>query len=391
MNRTISPGKISFDLEEKSSCDILVINVENYCMLKKWMFPFPVFARRDADIFVVSIKVKEPCHSGFPQHGDNEEYALHVSLDKAMITSQTVWGAVRGMESLSQLIFYDRKKSKYFIRTVEVHDFPRFSVRGIMIDSSRHYLSKKVIKRQLDVMAMNKMNVLHWHLVDSESFPYVSTTFPQLSQVGAYSSRHVYTSKAIRDILQYARIRGIRVIPEFDLPGHTGSWKGQPELLTECFDASKKPTYRNLVDPSKEENFEFLTKFFSEVVNAFPDDFLHLGGDEVADYITECWKIQDFMKKKSFGNNTTLLENYFFDRLAEIISNLPSKRRMVFWQEVFDNNKPNGSIIQIWKGNTHEEILREVKAVTTKGFNVIVSACCNFSITFKVKCCIALT
>uniref|UniRef100_A0A0K0D6F2 beta-N-acetylhexosaminidase n=1 Tax=Angiostrongylus cantonensis TaxID=6313 RepID=A0A0K0D6F2_ANGCA len=231
-----------------------------------------------------------------------------------------------------------------------------------------------------DIMAMNKMNVLHWHLVDSESFPYVSTTFPQLSQVGAYSSRHVYTPKTIRDILQYARIRGIRVIPEFDLPGHTGSWKGQPELLTECFDASKKPTYQNLVDPSKEENFEFLTKFFSEVVNAFPDDFLHLGGDEVADYITECWKvlnvkIQDFMKRKSFGNNTTLLENYFFDRVAEIIKNLPSKRRMVFWQEVFDNNKPNGSIIQVWKGNTHEEILREVKAVTAKGFNVIVSAC----------------
>ncbi|KAJ1352714.1 woronin body major protein [Parelaphostrongylus tenuis] len=299
MNRTISPGRISFDLGEKSSCDILVLNAENY--LKKWMFPFPVSMKRDADIFVVSIKVEESCPSNFPQHGDNEEYALRVSLDNATITSQTVWGAVRGMESLSQLIFYDQKKSKYNIRTVEIFDFPRFPVRGIMIDTSRHYLSKKVIKRQLDIMAMNKMNVLHWHLVDSESFPYVSKTFPLLSQVGAYSSRHVYTPKTVQEILQFARIRGIRVIPEFDLPGHTGSWKGQPGLLTECFDASKKPTYQNLVDPSKEENFKFLTKFFSEIAMVFPDDFLHLGGDEVADFITECWKvnekIQEFMKK----------------------------------------------------------------------------------------------
>ncbi|KJH51378.1 glycosyl hydrolase family 20, catalytic domain protein [Dictyocaulus viviparus] len=411
-NRTVSPGMISFEFGERKDCDILLMNGKNY--LQKWMFPFPVHAKKGGINYVVTVNVTESCPSGFPQHGDSEEYKLRVSIDGASITSQTVWGAVRAMESFSQLIFYDQKKSKYKVRTVEIHDYPRFPIRGIMIDTSRHYISTNVIKRQLDIMAMNKMNVLHWHLVDTESFPYVSpafpqlskidimamnkmnvlhwhlvdtesfpyvsTVFPQLSKIGAYSPNHVYTPDTVRDILQFARIRGIRVIPEFDLPGHTGSWRGQPGLLTECFDEKLKPTYPNLFDPSKEDNFQFLSKFFTEVVNTFPEEFLHLGGDEVDQFIEECWerneKIQKFMEQKSFGNNTTLLENYFFDKLMNVVDNLPSKRKAIFWQEVFDNNKPKkGSIFHVWKGSTHEDIMNEVDLITSKGFNAIVSAC----------------
>ncbi|VDM71719.1 unnamed protein product [Strongylus vulgaris] len=141
-------------------------------------------------------------------------------------------------------------------------------------------------------MAMNKMNVLHWHLVDSEAFPYVSTRFPNLSKVGAYSPKHQYSPSDVQEIINFARIRGIRVIPEFDLPGHTGAWQGQPGLLTECFDSAGKETHLpNLVDPSNNSTFEFLEEFLDEVVTTFPDEFLHLGGDEVEDFIEECWRV----------------------------------------------------------------------------------------------------
>ncbi|KIH68213.1 hypothetical protein ANCDUO_01455 [Ancylostoma duodenale] len=324
MNRTLNPEKIGFDLGAKKNCDVLWMNAENY--LNKWMFPFPVAAKRNADEFIITVKVASDCPTRVPQHGENK---LVVTQDGATISAETVWGAVRGMESVSQLIFYDREKARYNIRTVEIHDFPRFPVRGLMVDSSRHFLSTKIIKRQLDIMAMNKMNVLHWHLVDR----------------------------------------------------HTGSWRGQPGLLTECYDKTGKETHLpNLIDPSNEENFKFLEEFLNEVVSTFPDEFLHLGGDEIEDFIVECWvrnpKIQEFMRSKSFGNDTTLLENYFFEKLDVIVKNLKTKRKPIFWQEVFDHNIPSKqSIIHIWKGSTHQDIMHEVKTVTSKGFNAIVSAC----------------
>ncbi|KAK6747838.1 hypothetical protein RB195_000808 [Necator americanus] len=378
-NRTLSPDKIGFDLGDNKNCDVLWMNAENY--LNKWMFPFPVTAKTKADDFLISVKVTSACPKGVPQHGESEEYKLSVTRDGATISAETVWGAVRGMDSISQLIFFDNEKMKYKIRTAEVHDFPRFPLRGLMIDTSRHFLSTKTIKRQLDIMAMNKMNVLHWHLVDSESFPFVSTKFPNLAKVGAYSPKHQYSPKDVRKIIDFARIRGIRVIPEFDVPGHTGSWRGQPELLTECFDSAGKPTnLPNLIDPSNEENFKFLEEFLNEVVETFPDEFLHLGGDEIEDFIVVFRernpKIRDFMQKKSFGNDTTLLEDFFFERLNTIVQNLKSKRRTIFWQEVFDHNVPEKqSIIHIWKGSTHQQIMSEVKNVTSKGYAAIVSAC----------------
>ncbi|CAJ0602866.1 unnamed protein product [Cylicocyclus nassatus] len=378
LNRTICQEKVAFELGDKKDCDVLFMNAENY--LNKWMFPFPVPAKRTVDEFLITVKVAGDCPKSVPKHGENEEYKLVVTEDGATISAETVWGAIRGIDSLSQLIFYDQEKGKYNIRTVEIYDFPRFPLRGLMIDTSRHFLSMKVIKRQLEIMAMNKMNVLHWHLVDSESFPYVSKKFPNLAKVGAYSPKHQYTPKDVQEIIDFARIRGIRVIPEFDLPGHTGSWQGQPELLTECFDSAGKPTHLpNLVDPSKNSTFEFLEEFLNEVVETFPDEYMHLGGDEVEDFIVDCWarnpKIKKFMEEKSF-NNTRLLENYFFERLYAVLANLKVKKRRIFWQEVFDNNIPEeNSIIHVWKGSTHEEILHKVKNVTANGFGAIVSAC----------------
>ncbi|CAI5455994.1 unnamed protein product [Caenorhabditis angaria] len=379
-NKTLYHDKIGIDLGGKKNCDVLLNMADNY--MNKWMFPFPVeVPTGGSDDYIITVSVKEDCPTGPPIHGSSEEYFLRVSVGEAVITAQTVWGALRGMETFSQLVFYDEKSKEYKVRTAEIVDRPRFPVRGIMIDTSRHFLSVKVIKRQLDIMAMNKLNVLHWHLVDSESFPYTSARFPELHTVGAYSPRHVYSRKDVADIINYARLHGIRVIPEFDLPGHTSAWRGKKGFLTECFDEHGELTnLPNLIDPMNENNFAFIAEFLEEVTQTFSDPFLHLGGDEVSDYIVECWernqKIQKFMREKGMGNNTVLLENYFFEKLFKIVKELKIKRKPIFWQELFDNNNPDpNSIIHIWKGNSHEEIYEYIHNVTAQNLPVIVSSC----------------
>ena len=118
------------------------------------------------------------------------------------------------------------------IREANVSDRPRFPHRGIMVDSSRHFLSVGILLENLDLMAHNKMNVFHWHLTDSESFPYTSAKYPNMSLLGAYTPAHTYSIDDMKKVIDYARLRGIRTVPEFDTPGHTGAWSPAfPTLL----------------------------------------------------------------------------------------------------------------------------------------------------------------
>lgn len=121
---------------------------------------------------------------------------------------------------------------------------------------------------------MNKMNVLHWHIVDDQSFPFVSETYPNLTAQGAFEpKKHIYTKAQVESVLQYARHRGIRVLIEFDSPGHTQSWgKGVPDLLAQCYDSKGKPNgHYGPIDPTHESVYKFIEKFFGEVATRFPD------------------------------------------------------------------------------------------------------------------------
>ncbi|OBS76984.1 hypothetical protein A6R68_16558 [Neotoma lepida] len=204
---------------------------------------------------------------------------------------------------------------EFTISKSSITDTPRFPHRGILIDTSRHYLPMKIILKTLDAMAFNKFNVLHWHIVDDQSFPYQSTTFPELSNKGSYSLSHVYTPSDVRKVLEYARFRGIRVIPEFDTPGHTESWgKGK------------------------------------EASNP---------------------NIQNFMEKKGFGNDFTRLESFYMKKILDIITSL--KKRSIVWEEVFNDNvelQP-GTVVEVWKGRDY---LQKLKEVTSSGFPAILSA-----------------
>ncbi|XP_051028556.1 beta-hexosaminidase subunit beta [Acomys russatus] len=320
---------------------------------------------------LVSITLESQCNA-FPSLSSDESYSLLVKEPVALLKANRVWGALRGLETFSQLVYQDSYNA-FVISECSIADSPRFAHRGILIDTSRHYLPVKTILKTLDAMAFNKFNVLHWHIVDDQSFPYQSTTFPQLSMKGSYSLSHVYTPNDVYTVIEHARFRGIRVIPEFDSPGHTESWgKGQKDLLTPCYSQRRQTQRVGPVNPILNTTYTFFATFFKEISSVFPDEFIHLGGDEV-DF--ECWisnpNIQDFMKKKGFGKDFKKLESFYIKKILDIIT--PLKKSSIVWQEVFEDGvtlQP-GTVVEVWKSENYLEVLREV---TAAGLPVILSA-----------------
>jgi len=285
----------------------------------------------------------------------DESYNLTV-LAEADMVSYSTWGLIRGLETLSQLVY--ETNNTFSINATTIRDFPRFPFRGIMLDTSRHFLSVDILKQNLDLMAQNKFNMFHWHLVDDNSFPYVSTTYPKLSGAGAYQENLVYSPADVQDIIKYASLRGICVMPEFDTPGHTQSWGlGYPELLTQCYEDDKPvPGSYGPMDPSNENTYEFLKNLIKELATVFPDSFFHLGGDEVN---PDCWSknpnVTAFMKTKNISDPIQL-EKYHIDRVTQLLND--NKRTPVVWQEVFDNNPlvSDDTIVHIWTGNGSAEM-----------------------------------
>ncbi|XP_027527283.1 beta-hexosaminidase subunit beta isoform X1 [Neopelma chrysocephalum] len=334
----------------------------------------PLTARGEPELSELQVVIEAPdpgCDS-FPHLGSSEAYNLTVTEPVAILKAYEVWGALRGLETFSQLVHEDDYGS-FLVNESEINDFPRFAHRGILLDTSRHYLPLKSILTNLDAMAFNKFNVLHWHIVDDQSFPYQSIYFPELSDKGAYSSNLIYTPADVHLVIEYARLRGIRVIPEFDTPGHTQSWgKGQKDLLTPCYDGEQPTGSFGPVNPILNTTYDFMTKFFKEVSNVFPDAYIHLGGDEV-DF--SCWKsnpeVKEFMKKQGFGCDYAKLESYYIQNILDIVSSY--NKGQIIWQEVFDHKaqlKPD-TVVQVWMANNYAH---ELSHVTGAGFSAVLAA-----------------
>jgi len=220
-------------------------------------------------------------------------------------------------------------------------------------------------------MAYNKMNVFHWHVVDDQSFPYESRSYPSMSRMGAYSTSHVYTQEDIKEIIEFARQRGIRVIAEFDTPGHTNSWgHSMPGFLVQCCSSGKFNGNYGPVDPSNPDVFTFLQGFMKELTEVFPDHYLHLGGDEVS---FGCWQsnpnVTKFMTAQGFGTDYSKLENYYEQKLLDIMDSFNAG--YVVWQEVFDNKikiRPD-TVVHAWKGDWKKELA----AITSQNYKALLS------------------
>jgi len=286
--------------------------------------------------------------NAIPRLGDDESYQLDISADQAKLTAPNTVGAMRGLETFLQLLEGD--KDGFYFPAVSIMDRPRFLWRGLMIDSARHFQSREVLKRNLYAMAAVKLNVLHWHLTEDQGFRIETKKFPELHLQG--SDGLFYTQNEIREIINYAAERGIRVMPEFDMPGHATAWLvSHPEIGSApgTYKIERRPgIFDPTMDPTNEKTYKLLGPSFAEMAKLFPDAYMHIGGDENEG---KQWnanpRIQAFMKKEGIKDNHEL-QTYFNKRILKFLQK--NGKIMMGWDEIFQPDLPKDIVIHSWRG-----------------------------------------
>jgi len=279
---------------------------------------------------------------------EDESYSLIVNPSGAEIDAPNDLGAMHGLETLIQLV--QPNGTGYVIPSVTIHDTPRFRWRGLMVDCGRHFEPVSVIKRTLDGMAAVKLNVFHWHLTEDQGFRIQSRIYPKLTGKG--SDGLFYTQQDAKEIVAYARARGIRVVPEFEMPGHSTAWLvAYPQLASGTTPAEIRREFGvspYAIDPTREVTYTFIRRFLTEMVTIFPDAYVHIGGDETP---APDWKtnprIIAFMKAHKLKDNDAL-QAYFNTRVLKILASL--HKHMMGWDEVLTPGLPKDVVVQSWRG-----------------------------------------
>nr|XP_023027673.1 chitooligosaccharidolytic beta-N-acetylglucosaminidase [Leptinotarsa decemlineata] len=318
---------------------------------------------------IVNVDIKKPSVSRLTLDTD-ESYTLNISelsdgRIQVLITATTFFGARHGLQTLTQLIIYDDLRDELQIpRDVLITDRPAYPYRGILLDTSRNYVSVKVIKKTLKAMGASKLNTFHWHITDSHSFPYVSKSYPNLTKYGAYTPSKIYTDGDIKDIIEYGLIRGVRVLPEFDAPAHVGEGWQDTGFLT-CFNYQPWQSFCveppcGQFDPTQDKLYDVLEGIYGDMIDQFQPDIFHMGGDEVS---FTCWnqssKIMEWMSSKGWGNTEEdfikLWNHFQTNALERLFKKTGKPIPVIMWtshlthKEYVLNSLPNDTyIIQIW-------------------------------------------
>lgn len=297
--------------------------------------------------------------------GEDESYTLEVTSAGAKLDAANPLGVLRGLQTFLQLV--DVSPDGFAAPAVTIKDQPRFGWRGLLIDSSRHFTPMDVLKRNLDGMEAVKMNVFHWHISDNQGFRAESKKFPKLTSLG--SGGAYYTQDEIREVIAYARDRGIRVVAEFDMPGHSSSWfVGYPEIASTPGPFKIEEEWGVMdpaMDPMNEKTYKFLDTFIGEMAKLFPDHYFHIGGDEVNG---KAWdanpKIQEFKKAHNYKTNDEL-QTYFSQRVQKLVNK--HGKAAVGWDEIFVPGAPKDIVIHSWRGP------KSLAAAAQQGYQGILS------------------
>jgi hexosaminidase len=279
---------------------------------------------------------------------EEEQYLLQITANEVHLEAANPLGVLHGLQTFLQLVRITPRG--FVVPAMTIDDQPRFPWRGLMLDVSRHFQPLDVVYRTLDGMEAVKLNVFHWHLADDQGFRVESKKFPLLQEKG--SDGLFYTQDEVRAVIEYARDRGIRVVPEFDMPGHTTAWfVGYPDL------ASGPGPYQierhwgifdPALDPARDSTYKFLDTFIGEMTSLFPDAYFHVGGDECNG---KAWdanpRIQEFMKAHGLKDNNAL-QAYFSTQVQKIVTR--HKKIMMGWDEVLQPGTPKDVVIQSWRG-----------------------------------------
>ena len=297
--------------------------------------------------------------------GEDEAYTLEITPAGAKLNAANPLGVLRGLQTFLQLV--EMSPDGFAAPAVNIKDQPRFGWRGLLIDSSRHFTPMEVLKRNLDGMEAVKMNVFHWHISDNQGFRAETKKLPKLHGVG--SGGAYYAQDEIRELIAYARDRGIRVVAEFDMPGHSSSWfVGYPEIASTPGPFKIEEEWGVMdpaMDPTNEKTYKFLDIFIGEMTRLFPDHYFHIGGDEVNG---KAWdanpKIQEFKKAHNYKSNDEL-QTYFSQRVQKLVNK--HGKAAVGWDEIFVPGAPKDIVIHSWRGS------KALAAAAKEGYQGILS------------------
>lgn len=302
---------------------------------------------------------------------NDEGYTLDVTSKGAVVQAKTPQGLFYGMQTFMQLLPAEVESSSlvhgiaWTAPAVTVQDTPRFGYRGMMLDPCRHFMTVEEIKKSLDVMALFKLNRMHWHLTDDQGWRVEIKQYPKLTEIGAkriegegFEYGGYYTQEDVKEIVQYAANRFITVIPEIELPGHgMAAIAAYPELS--CKGEQLTPRIIWGVEEvvfcaGKESTFEFLENVFKEVIELFPSEYVHIGGDECP---KKEWKTCPLCQKRIREEGLTAkdghsaeehLQSYFVQRMEKVLAKYGKK--IIGWDEILEGGLAPTATVMSWRG-----------------------------------------
>ncbi|MEI7803103.1 MAG: beta-N-acetylhexosaminidase, partial [Bacteroidota bacterium] len=297
-----------------------------------------------------------------------EEYFLSVTPDSVVISSTNDAGIFYGIQTLLQLLPAE-SKMQFDIPCVSIHDYPRFSWRGMHLDCSRHFFSVEFVKKYIDMMAYYKMNKFHWHLTDDQGWRIEIKQYPKLTEIGSYRKETMvaknftpyvgdktpysgfYTQEQIKEIVKYASQRHITIIPEIEMPGHSqAAIAAYPELACfgMSFDVLTKWGGSDVVLCPTPEVLQFYENILDEVMALFPGEYIHVGGDEVPDAHWKKSPVVTALMTKEKITTYDGVEAYFINTIEKYINS--KGRKMIGWDEILDGAVSANASIMSWRG-----------------------------------------
>ena len=287
----------------------------------------------------------------------DEEYILDISEDTIAISATTSEGIIRGIQTLRQLLPLQKKSA--YIPALSIHDYPRFSWRGMLLDCSRHFMEKDFVKRYIDLLALHKMNVLHWHLTEDQGWRIEIEQYPKLTEIGAWRTQKdgsiyggFYTKEDIREIVAYAKERHITVVPEIELPGHSlAALSSYPQLSCTGgpFEVENDwGVFKDIYCAGNDSVFMFLENVLDEVLELFPSKYIHIGGDEAPKYRWDnCNKCKARMRNEGLDDSHQL-QSYFITRIERYLNS--KGRQIIGWDEILEGGLAPSATVQSWRG-----------------------------------------
>lgn len=325
------------------------------------------------------------------KHGVDESYTLDItsSSSQVQISAKTAWGALHAFTTLQQMIIDDGHGGLIIEQPVQIKDHPNYAYRGVMVDTGRNFISVGKLHEQIDGLALSKMNILHWHITDDQSWPIHLDAFPEFTK-DAYSPKETYSAQDVSDVISYARARGVRVVPEIDMPGHSASgWQQYDKDIITCENSwwsNDDWPYHTAVQPNpgqldvlNPKTYKTVEKVYSELSHRFTDDFFHVGGDELQ---TGCFNfskpIRDWFAEDS-SRTYFDLNQHWLDNSLPIFNNIKNTgkkdRRLIMWEDVVlsadahATDVPKDIIMQSWNLG-----ITNIGKLTEAGYDVIVSS-----------------